>query len=132
MKLETVEYDQVAAERELAGAGRSRQQKRRDDPPPAHGGNFHGHAAADEVRRSLRSFRVLRFAWFRGEALSCAVRCVRCAAPAPQPPAPFTPLRRKRHLKGGGAGGDKARLRSRLEHGAALRADARRHRAGAC
>ena len=50
MKLETVEYDQAAAERELAGAGRSRQQKRRDEPPPAHGGNFHGHAAADEVR----------------------------------------------------------------------------------
>ena len=42
------------------------------------------------------------------------MRCVGCAALRLQPPAPITPLRRKRHLKGAGAGGDKARrLRSR-------------------
>jgi hypothetical protein len=84
MKLETVEYDQAAAERELAGAGRSRQQKRREDAaPPAHGGNFHGHAAADEVRRSLRSIYVLRFGFLRrGAQLRCALRALRCACAA--------------------------------------------------
>ena len=41
MDLGSVEYDQAAAERDAAGASRTRQQRRRDEPPPAHGGNVH-------------------------------------------------------------------------------------------
>jgi hypothetical protein len=103
MKLETTEYDQAAAERELAGAGRSRQQKRREDPPPAHGGNV-GHAA-DEVRRwCIAGVCSLRLALRRA---ACAA--LRPPAPALQPAAPITPLRRKRYMKGSGAAA-KARL----------------------
>jgi hypothetical protein len=100
MKLETTEYDQAAAERELAGAGRSRQQKRRDEPPPAHGGNV-GHAA-DEVRL-LRCPSLPFYGAQRCNVLR-ALRFDPCACAALQPAAPITPLRRKRHLKSGGTG----------------------------
>ena len=53
MDLSSVEYDQAAAERDAAGASRTRQQRRKDEPPPAHGGNVHAddeHAEFDPHR----------------------------------------------------------------------------------
>jgi hypothetical protein len=76
----TLALTQAAAEREAAGAGRSRQQKRRDEPPPAHGGGNVGHAA-DEVRACRCAQCCACHAPLCAQSKTC-LRCdaLRCAA----------------------------------------------------